>query len=143
MTCGACVSAVERALLTNPGVKNASVSLMGKRGQVFYLPSQVSVESMIDAVISAGFEASLFVDDNSNATTVYTEEANYYRGQFLGSLPFSFGALLVSKIIPLLGPAPLVRTHARHWRGPRRWRSPPSWASCQSGRAVVASPAAD
>ena len=37
MTCAACVAAVERALLKTPGVASVSVSLMGKRGQVFYL----------------------------------------------------------------------------------------------------------
>jgi hypothetical protein len=41
-------------------VSTVSVSLMGKRGQVFYLPSQATPKGMIAAVDAAGYEASLY-----------------------------------------------------------------------------------
>ena len=46
MTCAACVGAVERALVAVPGVREVSVSLMGKRGQVFFAPELTSQASL-------------------------------------------------------------------------------------------------
>ena len=58
MTCAACVGAVERALVAVPGVREVSVSLMGKRGQVFYTPGLAEPPMLIEAINSIGFEAS-------------------------------------------------------------------------------------
>lgn len=35
MSCGACVSAIERLLLSQPGVEHASVALLTERANVF------------------------------------------------------------------------------------------------------------
>ena len=46
MTCGACVSNVENQLLSVDGVLTVSVSLMGKRGQVWDVPCLRSVSQL-------------------------------------------------------------------------------------------------
>eukprot|EP00941_MAST-03F_sp_MAST-3F-sp1_P006163 g6163.t1 len=56
MTCGACVSTVERALSVN-GVSDASVSLMTERAVVTFDPSVTSVTELIDIVEAVGFDA--------------------------------------------------------------------------------------
>ena len=76
------------------------------RPQVFYLKSEASVETLVGSVVSIGFEASEFDSKEAakSPTSAYVEEAEYYRGQFFGSLPFSVGAVYVSKVVPLFGP---------------------------------------
>ena len=112
MTCAACVGAVERALVAVPGVKEVSVSLMGKRGQVFYSPDllQGGPPALVHAVNDAGFEAEqLNPSDEVNPKNNFevAEEVAYYKGQFLGSLPLALGAVLVAKILPSTGPEPV------------------------------------
>ena len=108
MTCGACVGAVERALVAVPGVREVSVSLMGKRGQVFYAPDLVEPPMLVEAVNAVGFEASeLNKDDSSIPSSNFSEEVAYYRAQFFGSLPLALGALLTSKVLPNAGPQPV------------------------------------
>jgi Cu+-exporting ATPase len=108
MTCAACVGAVERALVGVPGVREVSVSLMGKRGQVFYSPDLASPPLLVDAVKEIGFEASeLNPDDEVSPSTNFSEEMIYYRGQFFGSLPLALGAVLTAKVLPNTGPQPV------------------------------------
>ena len=105
MTCAACVAQVERALVGGSGVREVSISLMGKRGQVFYSPDAVEPPELVRAINAVGFEAAEMTNKfDEGGTSRFTEEADYYRGQFFGSLPFSLGAITVSKIIPLAGP---------------------------------------
>eukprot|EP00900_Chrysochromulina_parva_P014690 jgi/Chrpa1/23221/Chrysochromulina_OHIO_Genome00011452-RA len=110
MTCAACVGAVERALLKTPGVASVSVSLMGKRGQVFYLASKVSVEQMVASVQRSGFDARAATDAElgANPSSAYTEEANLYKRQFLRSLPLAIAAVYCSTMVSMLRPAALT-----------------------------------
>jgi len=101
MTCAACVGAVERALVAVPGVSEVSVSLMGKRGQVLYVPELADPKRLVDAVNEAGFEASELSSDHLvNPSNNFNDEMRYYRRQFFGSLPLALGAMLVSKVLP-------------------------------------------
>ena len=123
MTCAACVGAVERALVAVPGVKEVSVSLMGKRGQVFYSPDllQGGPPALVHAVNDAGFEAEqLNPSDEVNPKNNFevAEEVAYYKGQFLGSLPLALGAVLVAKILPSTRPGArqgLLEARSRAW----------------------------
>ncbi len=56
MTCNHCVSVVTRALLEVPGVASAAVDLQHEEARVAYDHDQASVEQMVEAVRSAGFE---------------------------------------------------------------------------------------
>ncbi len=56
MTCAACVRHVERALNKVDGVAVANVNLATERAVVEYLPGQVSVDTLKQAVADAGYE---------------------------------------------------------------------------------------
>jgi Cu+-exporting ATPase len=57
MTCASCVRHVERALSKSPGVSSASVNLATATADVTYDPGAGSIEAMIGAVQSAGYDA--------------------------------------------------------------------------------------
>ena len=59
MTCASCVGRVERALRAVPGVIEASVNLATERASVRYLPASVQPRALIQAVVDAGYGASL------------------------------------------------------------------------------------
>jgi Cu+-exporting ATPase len=103
MTCAACVAAVERSLTSLSGVREVSISLMGKRGQVFFKPDAVQPEQLIAAINNIGFKAEELKSDSEPSNNSFSAEADYYRGQFWGSVPFSATAVTFSKILPHLG----------------------------------------
>ena len=59
MTCAACQSFVERTLNAHPGVKNAFVNLMLHNANVIFDSSQVSAETLVEAVRETGYGAEL------------------------------------------------------------------------------------
>jgi copper chaperone CopZ len=59
MTCGHCASAVEKALTTRPGVRNATVHLNASAAEVEYEPAEVSPEQLVSAVKGAGYDAAI------------------------------------------------------------------------------------
>jgi copper chaperone CopZ len=58
MGCPSCAQRVEKAILTIPGVDAASIDLKAKRATVA-IPDAVPVQSIIDAIDAAGYEAKL------------------------------------------------------------------------------------
>ncbi|MDR2901076.1 MAG: heavy metal translocating P-type ATPase [Treponema sp.] len=56
MTCAACSSRVERTLAKVPGVVSASVNLATEKASVCYLPSQVRVSELKQAIEKAGYK---------------------------------------------------------------------------------------
>ena len=59
MTCAACQSHVERALRDTEGVSDASVNLMTNSAKVVYQPAVTRLDSLVEAVREAGYNASL------------------------------------------------------------------------------------
>jgi len=59
MTCGHCVTAVEKALRNQTGVRNATVDLDGGAAEVEYEESQVAAEQLVAAVEEEGYEAAI------------------------------------------------------------------------------------
>lgn len=68
MTCGACSSAVSRALEAVDGVNEASVSLVTENADVSHAP-EVKDETLVVAVEDAGFDASI-LPMNTTKTTI-------------------------------------------------------------------------
>lgn len=66
MTCSACSSAVEAALLALPGVSHAVVSLTTQQAEVAFSPAQLSTQQLVGAVEDAGFEAAVLAARESN-----------------------------------------------------------------------------
>ena len=59
MTCSACSSHVEKAVSKVPGVSAVAVSLLTNSMQVTYDEAAVAPDAIIQAVVSAGYGASL------------------------------------------------------------------------------------
>lgn len=59
MTCAACVKAIEKSLLRLNGIVRAEVNLATNRAVVEYKPSLVSENDIVNAVKSAGYDASI------------------------------------------------------------------------------------
>lgn len=71
MSCSACSSAVERALLNVPGVHSASVALLQQSAQVAYDPVCIpKAQTLVHAVEDSGFEATLLSPAAPDSTQV-------------------------------------------------------------------------
>ncbi|MEO8805764.1 MAG: cation transporter, partial [Burkholderiaceae bacterium] len=66
MTCASCVGRVEKALKALPGVVSASVNLATERASVRAL-STLSATALAQAVVKAGYEATIVLPDTSGA----------------------------------------------------------------------------
>lgn len=58
MTCGGCVASVERVLGALPGVARVEVTLQPGEARVVYDAARVAPETLVKAVVDAGFGAS-------------------------------------------------------------------------------------
>ncbi len=56
MTCASCVSRVEKALRTPPGVLKAEVNLATEKATVSYIPGQATYQDLVAAVRGAGYD---------------------------------------------------------------------------------------
>ena len=65
MTCAACVTRVEKALLRVPGVFDASVNLALERAHVTFAHASVDPADLLGAVVKAGYRALLVEPDES------------------------------------------------------------------------------
>jgi len=66
MTCASCVTRVEKALLSVPGVKSASVNLATKSARI---DGNAGPETLIAAVDDIGYGASLILENNQAKET--------------------------------------------------------------------------
>jgi Cu+-exporting ATPase len=64
LSCAACVASVESILLSLDGITSASVALTTSLGKVSYNPSVINKNTIISAIIDAGFEAE-FIDSGA------------------------------------------------------------------------------
>ena len=55
MTCGGCVSSVQKVLTALPGVQNVDVTLTPGQARVVVDPAQIDRAALVQAVIDAGF----------------------------------------------------------------------------------------
>lgn len=67
MSCGHCVETVERALLNQKGVRNATVHLESGAAEVEYEESAVAPEQLVEAVRESGYEAEIAGHDVAGA----------------------------------------------------------------------------
>ena len=55
MTCGGCVSSVQRVLTALPGVQSAEVSLTDGQAHVTCDPTRIDRAALVQAIVDAGF----------------------------------------------------------------------------------------
>ena len=65
MTCAACQAFVQKTLLAQPGVQDASVNLMMHSATIDYTPQSTSPEKLVEAVETIGYGAQLPIPDAS------------------------------------------------------------------------------
>ena len=108
MTCAACQTHVERALRETPGVTEANVNLMTHSARVTYEPNVARLDSLLEAVREAGYDASLLAESSSGKPSEKDEERWIRLRAFaaiaggvlcmLLSMPLMHGAFMAIKI---------------------------------------------
>ncbi|KAM0747535.1 copper P-type ATPase CtaA [Meredithblackwellia eburnea MCA 4105] len=106
MTCGSCVSSIEKSLSSTPGILSVSVSLATERAQVTYDPSIIpGPRDIVDAISDIGFDATLATDE-SNAiqlrSLARTKEVQEWRQAFRGSVLIAIPVFLLSMVFPMV-----------------------------------------
>ena len=66
MSCAACQSHIEKALRDTEGVSDASVNLMTRTARIVYQPDVTRIDSLVEAVREAGYDASLAAPPTSS-----------------------------------------------------------------------------
>jgi Cu+-exporting ATPase len=109
MTCAACQSHVQKALQKQPGVLDATVSLMTNDATVAFDPAAVSPDSLVKTIEASGYDAQLA----SPAASAIAEQEQQDRVQQeeLRSLSRKAGFSLISGIIAMLLSMPLMREY--------------------------------
>lgn len=89
MTCASCVAGVERAIQKVEGTSDVSVNLATEEAQFL---SSASIESIIEAIENAGFEAQALEDDSLIEKTPFSSS---FKKKFLIALPLAFIVFLM------------------------------------------------
>ncbi len=76
MTCSACSAHVEKAVKKLEGMKNVSVNLLQNSMAVEYDESILTSQNIIDAIVDAGYGASLKDNGKSTGSSVQTKKEN-------------------------------------------------------------------
>ncbi|BGP30043.1 Cu(2+)-transporting P-type ATPase [Rhodotorula toruloides] len=106
MTCGACVSSIENALRSAPGIISAVVSLATERASVTYDPSIVAgPRDIVELIEDVGFDATLASDENSAMqlqSLARTKEIQVWKHAVVRSFSFGLPVFLISMIFPMI-----------------------------------------
>src|SRR6185369_16908085 len=107
MTCAACQSFVQKTLQKQPGVVDATVSLMTNDATVAFDPASVSPESLVKTIEDTGYGAELA----SPAVSAITEQEEQDRVQReeLHSLRIKAVFSLIAGAVAMLLSMPLMR----------------------------------
>ena len=108
MTCAACQARVQRALVRQPGVRDASVNLMTRTASIMYDPAETSPQQFVDAIRHTGYGADLPLDrsilDEQDATD--RAFADEYRTLVTkASVTLAAGLIAMIASMPLMAPA--------------------------------------
>ncbi len=104
MTCAACVSRVEKAAKSVPGVGEATVNLLANRGAFTYDPSQTSPQAIAAAIEMIGYEAAPLAADKPNGTDHDAEGRALARRFWIAAgltLPVLIGAMGMELRLPI------------------------------------------
>ncbi len=115
MSCASCVSRVEKALKSMPGVVEANVNLGLEEANVAYIPQMVNIEEMQKAVADIGYRATPLEEERLEDVEKEQREAAYktLKRKFIVSLLFAVPVLLISltDMLPFLDALP----HQLRW----------------------------
>ncbi len=110
MTCASCVSRVEKAILSVPGVLSASINLGLEEARIEYLPEVAQIGSIKKAIADSGYQAVELETVDAEAVEKQQRQASFIRlkKKFLFSLSLTVPILLISfaEHLPLLSHLP-------------------------------------
>jgi len=102
MTCGACVSSVESALLSVPDVKSALVNLATQEARIVYHTNHVGIRDLVRTVEEAGFDA-IVADGQDNTTQLEslarTREIQEWRRAYQIAAMYALPVFLLSMVL--------------------------------------------
>lgn len=103
MTCGSCVSHVERAIEKLPGILQASVNLTTQKAFVRFLPDMVSLPRIHHAIKGAGYEPQVNADESVQSERE-DQEGTQLRNKVMLAAAFTIPVVLIAmgKMIPSL-----------------------------------------
>ena len=130
MSCAACQTHVERALRETPGVTDASVNLMTHSARVIYEPNVARLDSLLEAVRDAGYDASLPAASSSGKPSKKDEER---RIRFRAFAAIAGGVLCMLLSMPLIHGALMARMPDAWMRIPAAWLEYPMLAITLAG----------
>ena len=107
MTCAACQAFLQKTLQKQPGVVEATVSLMTNDATVAFDPAAVSAESLVKTIEDTGYGAEL----TSPAASAIAEQEEQDRTQKeeLAALRWKAGGSLAAGLVAMLISMPLMR----------------------------------
>ncbi len=128
MTCAACVSTVEKALKSLPGVISARVNLASEKAAVEYVPALVGFEEMKKVVKDAGYRAEIVTEEFIDREKIAREkEYHLLRSRLVVSAILSTFILLGSILsIPVLSnwyALFILATIVQFWAGIRFYKA--------------------
>lgn len=102
MSCGACVSRIEKSLNELPGVTGVSVNLASQKGTVRFLPSVVSIARIHRAIEDAGYQSQGMATDDSSENQ--DKAGIQLRNQVVIAALLTFPVVFIAmgKMLPLL-----------------------------------------
>ena len=86
MTCGSCVSNIEKALSALDGVGSVEVNLTSNRGRVTYDPSEVDSRVIAETITGAGYPASLRMELDPQEYAALQQEQSQLGQQYLARI---------------------------------------------------------
>ena len=106
MTCAACQAHVQKALASQPGVRDASVNLMMASASVTFDPSVIAPEKLVETIRDTGYEAELpsaVVDVVAEQEARDQAQAHEYRTLRVKAIASgTAGALAMAASMPLM-----------------------------------------
>ena len=105
MSCASCVAKIEKGLASLPGVLSAAVNFAAERATVEYVPTQVAVEDLRDAIQDLGYEAGEVAGAATSAEDLSEREARNHKA-LLWTLRSKIAAGAVVSVPVFLGSYP-------------------------------------
>jgi len=98
MTCAACANRIERTLAKQPGVNSASVNFATERATVSFDPQATNVDSLVETVRSAGYDAHPTASDDGEdpLEKAHAEEYRTAKRKFIVAAALSLPVLVIA-----------------------------------------------
>ncbi len=118
MHCASCVSNVERALGSLPGVLEASVNLATEKATVDYIPKVTEPSVIAEAVVRAGYQVQpTNKEEPGFGAAATTESLEASREAYYRDIRRRFTVALIFTVPVFIGSMGMMLPHLPHWLG--------------------------